>query len=127
MPPDSFPAGRRKGSKPMAAARRCACVAFRCGQTEEGREEGQVLADADLLIEIFAESLRHIGNARADGAAMPGIVHATAEDLTDPVCILRAPAIRPSSVDFPGVRADDARHLAARQCERYSVERWTLP
>ncbi len=99
-------------------------VTLRRGQTEEGSEEAQVLADADLLIEVLAESLRHIGNARADGTAMPRIAHAAAEDRDRSGLQLSRSGDEAEKCGLSGtIGTDDARHPAARQFERDIVER----
>ena len=53
---------------------------FGAGLSEQAAEELDVLADAEVGIEVLAEALRHIGDARADRGAMRGIGHIAAED-----------------------------------------------
>ena len=69
-PTASSPAGRRRARvRCCRAVRRCA-VALGTGLAEQAAEELDVLADAEIGIEVLAEALRHVGDARADGGAV---------------------------------------------------------
>ena len=49
------------------------------GLSEQAAEELDVLADAEIGIEVLAEPLRHVGDARADRGAVRRIGHVAAE------------------------------------------------
>ena len=69
MPPESLPAGRcSNGSRPVAV--RSSVMRARrsdCRLAEQTAEEVDVLKHAERGIEVAAESLRHVGDATANG------------------------------------------------------------
>ena len=69
---------------------------------EHAAEEFDVFADAEVGIEVFAQPLRHIGDARADRGAVRGVARCRRPSTkTRPDWICRAPAMMLSSVDLP--------------------------
>ena len=99
----SFLAGRSaNGARPvLSSSSAMRPRALGAALAEQAGEEFDVLADAEVGIEILAQTLRHVGDARTDSAAMARIGHVAAEHLDAPVWIWRAPAMRPSRVDLP--------------------------
>ena len=70
MPPESL-LGRAVGERREARARRAARdapLALAAALAEQAAEELDVLAHAEVGIEVLAEPLRHVGDARADRA-----------------------------------------------------------
>ena len=63
---------------------------------EQPPEELDVLAHAEVGIEVLAEALRHIGDARAGGIAMAGVRHVAVEH------------VNPAALDATGA-GDDAQ------------------
>ena len=57
--------------------------------------------DAEIRIEVLAQALRHVGDARADASRWRRLADVAAEHLDRPAWIARAPAMRLSSVDLP--------------------------
>ena len=68
MPPDSFFAGRSaNGARPvLSSSSAMRHRAFGAGLAEQAAEKLDVLADAEIGIEVLAQTLRHVGDARAD-------------------------------------------------------------
>jgi hypothetical protein len=62
--------GKRRQDRCFRAARR-SCVPLNAGLSEQAAEELDVLANAQVRVEVLAETLRHVGDARADRGAMP--------------------------------------------------------
>ena len=81
MPPDN--AARRAVRKRIEPRgfqqRRDAAVAFAAILAEKPAEEFDVLAHAEVGIEVSAKALRHIGDARADRGAVARVADVAAE------------------------------------------------
>ena len=71
------------------------------GLPEQAAEELDVLADAEIGIEVLAEALRHVGDARADRGAVRGIGHVAAEHANLP------------GLDLPGAGNDGQQRRLA--------------
>ena len=56
-------------------------VAFRPGLAEQAAEERDILAHAEIGVEVAAQTLRHVGDARAEPRAVSGTCHVAAEHL----------------------------------------------
>ena len=97
------------------------------GLPEQSAEKLDVLAHAEVGIEVLAEALRHVGDARADRCAVRGICHVAAEN------------VDLAGLDLPGagndaqqrrladaVGADQPDDAAGRKRERDAVERGNL-
>ena len=54
---------------------------FGAGLSEQAAEKLDVFADAEIGIEVLAQALRHIGDARTDRGAMRGIGHVAVEHI----------------------------------------------
>jgi hypothetical protein len=68
MPPDNFFAGRsEKGASPVLGDSR---VPFGTRLSEQPGEKLDVLAHAEVCIEVLAQTLRHVGDARTDRRPM---------------------------------------------------------
>ena len=134
MPPDSFLAGRSaNGASPVLSQKLGdAPLPLGAGLPEQAGEELDVLADAEVGIEILAQTLRHVGDARTNRAAMPGIRHIAVEHedaagldlaragndgeqrrLADPVGADQPDHAAGREGDRDVVERDDARHSAA--------------
>ena len=94
IPPESLPAGRsRKGMQPGGAQQALdADATLSLCQAEQPAEEIDVLEHRQGRIEVAAQPLRHIGDARRDGVAMPA-----------------RSDIAPERADRAGLQAPDAR------------------
>jgi hypothetical protein len=68
---------------------------------EQATEEVDVLVHRQCGIEVTAEALRHVGDARTDAAAMRTVRHVAAERRDRPDWILRTPATSACTVDLP--------------------------
>ena len=58
-----------------------AALPFGAGLSKQAAEEFDIFADAEIGIEVFAEPLWHVGDARADRGAVPGIGDVPTEDV----------------------------------------------
>ena len=100
-----------------------AALPFGTGLSEQAAKELDVFADAKIGIEVFAEALWHIGDARADRGAVRRIGDVPAEDTHLPGLDL------PSAGDdgeqrrlADAVGPNQPDHAAGRQRERDAVE-----
>src|SRR5690606_37462905 len=85
--------------------------------------EVEVLLHAEGRIEVFAEALRHVGDAGVAAAAMRGVAHVSAENrylarLDAPHACEKAEKRRLADA----VRADQPGHAAGRNVEGHVVE-----
>ena len=104
MPPDSFFAGRSaNGASPVLSQKfGNPPLPFGTGLPEQAAEELDVLANAEIRIEVLAEPLRHIGDAGTDGVAVGGDPPCRRRArITLPDWICRAPATMLSNDDLP--------------------------
>ncbi|MEA3219506.1 MAG: hypothetical protein OZX49_00596 [Immundisolibacter sp.] len=94
---------------------------------EQAGEELEVLGDRQRRVEVLAQALRHVGNARQDAPARAGIGQVHAEHL-DPAVLdgARAGGQRQQARLADPVRADQAGHATARQVERHIDQRLDL-
>ena len=97
--------------------------AFGARLAEQATKELDVLADAEVRIEVLAQSLRHIGDAGANGArcaesVMSPIEHKHMAGLDLPCAGYDAEQRRLSDPVGP----DQADHAAGRQLDRDRVE-----
>ena len=95
--------------------------------TEEAREELEVFLDREREIQVFTESLGHVGDLRADLVPVVPVAHVAAEDAQ--IAFLHG--VRPGYEGQQGgfahaVGADHADHLARGDIERDMVERQGL-
>ena len=97
---------------------------LRGGQSEESRHEVDVVVNAELQIEVLAQTLRHVRDARAHVAPVPGVGDVAAEDDHFPLLdLLGAGDQRHERRLADAVRADDADHAARWNVEGNVVER----
>ena len=104
MPPESLPAGRSgNGPRPGGVQQLVGSAAARSAaeSAEQLREEVDVLEDAQLEVEVLAQPLRHVGDARADGVAVAGVGDVAAEDVHLAGLDLLRAGDQPISVDLP--------------------------
>ena len=82
MPPDSFFASRSgNGASPVLS--RSSAMRWRRSAgalAEQAPEEVDVFAHGEVGIEVLAEPLRHVGDARAGGLPVTRIRHVAAEN-----------------------------------------------
>ena len=75
------PGGRRTGPSPVASSSSLTrTLRSRGRQPEQPRHEVDVVVDAELEVEVLAQALRHVRDARADGAPVPDVGDVAAED-----------------------------------------------
>ena len=126
MPPDSFFAGRsEKGASPVPS-RSSPIFSSRCGTRlpEQAAEELDILPDAQVRVEILAQALRHVGDARTDRGPMRRASHVAAEDengagLDPPRAGDQAQQRRLADAVWP----DESDHAAGRDVDRDVVQR----
>ena len=114
-----------KGRKPGAVEQgRDAGLAMRAVMAEQPAEEIDILEDRQCRIEIAAEALRHVGDARTDPVAVPRPGHVAAKDL-DAALLQRAGTGNQGQQArlADTVRSDQPDHLPGRNVERHAVER----
>ena len=101
-----------------------ACLALGASLAEEAGEEVDILPHAEIGVEVPAQPLRHVGDARADGVAMVPVRHVTGEH------------VDPSRLDPPragdegeqrgladAVRPDNRNRTAGRDLQVHPVQR----
>ena len=90
---------------------------------EQPTEEVQVLEYGEGRVEILAQALRHVGDARTDPAAMRGIGHVAVQHL-HPALLQpsRTGDQRQQAGLAYAIRADQADHAACRQRQAQVVE-----
>ena len=99
-------------------------VALGTRLSEQAAEKFDVLAHAEIGIEVLAEALRHIGDARADRAAMRGVRHVAAErEHASRLDFARAGDEAQQRRLADPVGPDEADHAAGRDLDRDVVER----
>src|SRR5215471_5067080 len=94
------------------------------GLTEQLTEENDVLFDAEIRIEIFAKSLRQIGDAHTNRSALPGVCHVSVEDHNLPG--LNAAGARNDCQQgglADAVGPDESYHAATWDFDRDTIER----
>ena len=126
MPPESLPAGRSgNGPSPVASSSSLTRVWRSVGrQPEELRHEVDVVADAELQIEVLAQALRHVRDPRAHGAPMPHVGDVAVQDGDLALLhLLGSGDQRHQRRLADAVGAHDADHDAAGNVERDAVER----
>ena len=129
IPPDSLPAGRSaNGPSPVAASSSVTRTRALGGrQPEQPRHEVDVVVDAELEIQVLAQTLRHVGDARAHRAPVPDVGDVAVEDGDRPLLhLLRPGDQRHQRRLADAVGADDADHDAGGDVERDAVERHHL-
>ena len=120
MPPESLPAGRSgNGPRPGGVEQGAdAAGALGVGHAEEPGEEVDVLEDAELEVEVLAQALGHVGDARAGGVAVGGLGHVAAEDADRAgLDLLRAGDQAHERGLADAVGADQADHAAGGDVE----------
>ena len=126
MPPDSFFAGRSaNGASPVAPSSSAIRQERSCaGLPEQAAEKLDVLADAEIGIEVLAQSLRHVGDARAQRVAVRVVRHVAAEDVNDPGLDPPGAGDHAQQGGFShAVGSDEPNHAASRKFERDAVQR----
>ena len=125
MPPDNFFAGRsEKGASPvLSRSSEISPVPFGAGLSEQAAKKLDILADAEVRIEVLAQSLRHVGDARADRGPMRWILHVAIEH--EDVSGLDLPRAgndaQQRRLSDP-VGTDEPDHATGRKLERHRVE-----
>ena len=117
MPPDSFLAGRSsKGARPGAVQQfRNAPLALVAGLPEQAAEKFDVLADAEVRIEILAKPLRHVGDPRTYRCAVPRVGDVAVEHGDAAGLILTRAGDDAEKRGFPDpVRTDQPDHAIRR-------------
>ena len=119
----------RKGIQPRAAQQVAnPSLTFPVILTEQPAEELQVLHDREVHVEILAETLRHVGNARTDPAAMPSTGHVAAQGLDAAgLQLARAGNQGQQRRLADAVRADQPDGPAAGNLHRNALERQLAP
>ena len=118
MPPESFFAGRSaNGASPvLSSSFRDVPLALGAGLPKQAAEELDILADAEVGIEVLAETLRHVGDARTDSGAMRGIRHVAVEhEHAAGLDLARAGDEAEERRLADAVGADDPDHAAGRE------------
>ena len=103
-------------------------VALGSGLAEQTGEERDVLTHAQIRIEILAEPLRHVGDARADLFARAPVGHVGAEH--DRLAALdrpRAGQDRQQRGFADAVRSDQSDHVSRGNRDRDVIERHDIP
>ena len=101
---------------------------LRAGEPEQLCEEVDVLEDAQLEVQVLAEPLRHVGDERADGVAVPAVRDVAAQHLDLPgLDLLRAGDDPHEGRLTDAVGADQADHTTGRDLGRHRIERARLP
>ena len=94
------------------------------GHAEEPGEEVDVLEDAELEVEVLAQTLGHEGDARAGGVTVGGLGHVAAEDVYRAgLNLLRAGDQAHERGLADAVGADQADHTAGGDVEVEGVKR----
>ena len=94
---------------------------------EEPGKKFNVLAHAEIGIEIAAEALRHIGDLWTDLAAMAGVGHVAAEDCDMAFLDTARPGNQAQQRGFAdAVGADESDHDSGRDGEIDRIERQRL-
>ena len=126
MPPDSLPAGR-SGKRPQPDTVQQlgdAAVALGAALAEQPGEEVGVLEDRQRRVEVLAQALRHVGDARAGRPAKARVGHVAAEHLDLPLLDSAGAGNQRQQAGLPhAVRADQPDHAAGRQIEGDRIER----
>mmetsp|Transcript_32976 Transcript_32976/g.77337 ORF Transcript_32976/g.77337 Transcript_32976/m.77337 type:complete len:391 (-) Transcript_32976:501-1673(-) len=116
---------RQKGQQPGAAAELVDAPApFGRAVAEQAAEELQVLLHRQRRVEVAAQALRHVGDARADALAVGARGHVAAQHLQPPT-LQRACAgdQRQQAGLADPVGPDQAQHAAGRQLQRHVGQR----
>lgn len=94
------------------------------GLPEQPRKELDVLADAEVGIEVLSQALRHVGDARTNRAAMTGVRHvAVKHHCTAGLKLARAGNNREKRRLADTIRTDHPGHAPGREGDRHVVER----
>jgi len=98
------------------------CLRSASGLAEQAAEEVDVLEHRQCGVEILAQPLRHVGDARADAGAVAGILHVAAQHLHRALLDLACAGDQrqPGGLAH-AVRADEADHAPGREVERHTV------
>ena len=104
------------------------CPALGAGEPEQLCEEVDVLEDAQLEVEVLSQALRHVGDERTDGVAVPAVGDVSAEHLhAAALDLLRAGDDPHEGRLADAVRADQADHTSRGDLDRDRIERARLP
>ncbi len=97
--------------------------AFGPGMAEQAGEEIDVFGHRERRVEVAAEALRHVGDARADAAAMPAAGHVAAQHL-DAAGLQAARTCdqRQQARLADAIGADQSEDAASRQIEVDGIE-----
>ena len=99
-------------------------VALVAGCAEQPAEEVDVLEDGERRVEVLAQPLRQVGDARADGVAVRGVGDVAAEHLDRARLDLAYAGDQAEQRRLAdAVRADQADHASGRDVEVDVVER----
>ena len=129
MPPDSFFAGRSaNGASPvLSSSSAIRHVALGTGLPEQAAEKFDVLADAEVGIEVLAEALRHVGDPRTDRCPVPRIRHIAAEHGDAAGLNLPRAGDDAEQCRFAdAVGTDQPDHAVGRYLDRDAIERADL-
>ena len=95
---------------------------------EQAPEELDVLAHAEVGIEVLSQALRHVGDARTDVGAVVGVAHVAAEHVDRArLDLARAGDQAEQRGLADAVGPDEADHAAGGDVERDRVEREHVP
>ena len=101
-----------------------AALALGSAEAEQPGEEVGVLEDRQRRVEVLAQALRHVGDARAGRPAKARVRHVAAEHLDPPLLDAAGAGDQRQQAGFAdAVRADQPDHAAGWQIEGDAIER----
>ena len=99
-------------------------LALGAALAEQPGEEVGVLEDRQRRVEVLAQALRHVGDARAGRPAKARVGHVAAEHLDLPLLDAAGAGDQRQQAGLAhAVRADQPDHAAGRQIEGDRIER----
>ena len=99
-------------------------VALEARAAKQAAEELYVLAHAQVGVEVLAETLRHVGDARTDSGAMRGVRHVAPEDEhASGLDLARAGDEAEQRRLSNAIGPDEADHAARRNLDRDVFQR----
>jgi len=116
--------GRQAGAAGQAVD---AAAALGRVMAEQAAKELQVFFHGQGGVEILAQALRHVGDARADGLAVPSAGHVAAQH--HDLALLHGPRARHQREQAGlahAVRADQSHHASGGNIQRDAVQRLGL-
>ena len=102
-------------------------LAFVAGLSEQAAEKFDILADAEVRIEILAEPLRHVGDPRTYRRPVPRVGDVATEHRGAAGLILTRARDDAEKRGFPyPVRTDQPDHAIGRYADRHAIQRRDL-